>query len=360
MVKTTNPILFVLFFGLGLTHCTQTKDSRGLKELSDYPIGTAINLKSTLSDSKKLSLTVKEFSSLTAENNMKMFRILPSENEYNWDATDAVVAFAAENKMRLFGHALVWHSDTPKWVNDRIAIDSLWAQNFLNEYINTVVSKYQGKVAGWDVVNEPMETKGGKLRSTAWLNALGSDYIDQAFHAAHKADPNATLFLNDFNLERDPLKLEGFLDLVKQLQNNNVPISGIGFQMHYRMDIPDSLILKSLEKAANTGLKIHLSEVDLIFNTHDDSQAGGVQSYENFTPEMAQAQAAKYKNLVALYHKAVPKEQRYGITFWGFNDRDTWIKPFFKIKDWPTLFDEQLNPKEAYWGFREGLEENFN
>jgi endo-1,4-beta-xylanase len=123
------------------------------------------------------------------------------------------------------------------------------------------------------------------------------------------------------------------------------------------MDIPDSLILKCLQKAAATGLKIHLSEVDLIFNKHNDSQAGGIQKFNDYTPEMAKAQAAKYKRLVALYHQAVPEAQRYGITFWGFNDRDTWIKPFFKIKDWPTLFDEQLNPKKAYWGFREGLVE---
>lgn len=358
MKKTRNWGLVVVFLYLSLNQCTTTAELRGLKHLSDYPIGTAINLKSTLADSKKLMHTQKEFNSITAENNMKMFRLLPKENEYDWEATDALVAFAEQNEMRLFGHALVWHSGTPQWVKDRMAKDSLWANSFLTEYINTVVSKYKGKVAGWDVVNEPMETQGNMLRSTEWFKALGSDYIAQAFYAAHAADPKATLFLNDFNLERDTLKLKGFLHLVEQLQSNNVPINGLGFQMHYRMDIPDSLIFQSLQKAAATGLKIHLSEVDLIFNKHNDSQAGGVQTYENYTEEMAQAQAAKYKNLVAIYHKAVPKGQRYGITFWGFNDRDTWIKPFFKINDWPTLFDEQLNPKEAYWWFREGLEEN--
>ena len=200
-----------------------------------------------------------------------------------------------------------------------------------------------------------METKGGALRSTVWKQAIGSEYIAQAFRAAHAADPNAVLFLNDFNLERDTLKRNGFLALVERLQKEKVPLSGLGFQMYFRMDIPNEWILSSLKKAAATGLKIHLSEVDLIFNKHNDNQAGGVQEYKVYTPEMAEAQAQKYKQLVSIYHQAVPPEQRYGITFWGFNDRDTWIKPFFKIEDWPTLFDENLNPKKAYWGFREGL-----
>ncbi|MGA1029126.1 MAG: endo-1,4-beta-xylanase [Flavobacteriaceae bacterium] len=342
---------------LGLSQCSSEPTQEGLKDLSNYPIGTAINLKATRADQKKLAITKKEFNSLTAENNMKMFRLLPQENEYHWEVTEDLVDFAQKNNMRLFGHALVWHSGTPQWVKDKLAKDSLWGKAFLKDYITTVVSKYKGKVKGWDVVNEPLETQGGALRETEWLKALGPSYMAQALEAAHAADPQADLFINDFNLERDTLKLNGLLSLVEQLKSQATPLTGIGFQMHYRMDIPDSLILKCLQKAAATGLKIHLSEVDLIFNKHNDSQAGGIQKFNDYTPEMAKAQAAKYKRLVALYHQAVPEAQRYGITFWGFNDRDTWIKPFFKIKDWPTLFDEQLNPKKAYWGFREGLVE---
>jgi endo-1,4-beta-xylanase len=53
----------------------------------------------------------------------------------------------------------------------------------------------------------------------------------------------------------------------------------------------------------------------------------------------------------------VPKNQQYGITFWGFNDRDTWIKPFFDMEDWPCIFDNKLNKKPAFNGFYEGLVE---
>tara|TARA_B110000263_G_C15306628_1_gene510734 strand:- start:744 stop:974 length:231 start_codon:yes stop_codon:yes gene_type:complete len=66
-------------------------------------------------------------------------------------------------------------------------------------------------------------------------------------------------------------------------------------------------------------------------------------------------QAKKYKDLVKIYKYVVPKNQQYGITFWGFNDRDTWIKSFFNMKDWPCLFDEDLNKKTAFYRFYEVL-----
>ena len=76
-----------------------------------------------------------------------------------------------------------------------------------------------------------------------------------------------------------------------------------------------------------------MSEVDIIFNTHDDSKGGGVQLYDSLTQEMKLNQAKKYADLVKIYQDIVPKEQQYGITFWGFNDRDTWIRRFFDMND---------------------------
>ncbi|MBT6160504.1 MAG: glycosyl hydrolase family 10 [Flavobacteriaceae bacterium] len=346
----------LLSFSIFFTACKEPP--QGLKDLSSYPIGTALDLKSTLADTLKLALTLSEFNSITADRKMKMYSVHPEAGQYHWEDADALVEFSQKNQLRLFGHTLVWHSGTPNWVQEKAAKDSLWLRSFLADYISTYVGRYKGKVAAWDVVNEPMETKGGALRETVWKKAMGISYVADAFRWAHQADPEADLFLNDFNLERDTLKLNGFLALVEQLQKEEVPISGIGFQMHYRMDIPDALIYKTLKKAAATGLKIHLSEVDLIFNKHDDNRDGGQQTFNELTAEMAAAQAEKYETLVRVYNSAVPPAQRYGITFWGFNDRDTWIKPFFKLNDWPTLYDENLQPKPAYAGFRKGLMEN--
>jgi endo-1,4-beta-xylanase len=184
---------------------------------------------------------------------------------------------------------------------------------------------------------------------------MGKSYIEKAFRYAHEADPEADLFYNDFNIERDTAKLASALEMIRELQLADVPITGLGFQMHIRMDVPDEVIARSLRKAVDTGLKIHLSEVDIIFNKHDDTREGGVQQYTTLTDSMKVAQGEKYKNLARMYREIVPPAQQYGITFWGFNDSDTWIRGFFNLHDWPTLYDDDLAPKPAYYGFLEGL-----
>ncbi len=335
-----------------------SKEDKGLKDYSSFPIGTAIKINTLLKDSTLQDLQTKNFNSITSASDMKMNRILTSEDNYDWSRIDKIVDYAERHNQRLFGHNLIWHSSTPKWVEEKAKLDSLWLDDFMETYITTYVSRYKGKVKAWDVVNEGLESHGGNIRETLWYNVIGEDYIAKAFNYAHKADPDAILFYNDFNIERDTLKLDATLKLIENLRNQDVPIHGIGFQMHIRMDIPNETIAYALKKAADTGLQIHLSEVDVIFNTHDDTRGGGAQIYDELTEEMQIAQAKKYKALVVMYKEIVPKEQQYGITFWDFTDRDTWINGFFNIKDWPTLYDENLNPKPAYDGFLEGLKEN--
>ena len=325
--------------------------------MANFPIGTAIRPNTLLKDSVLQELQKRNFNSITAASAMKMYAITRGENQYNWSIVDKILEYAEQNNQRLFGHNLIWHSSTPNWVKEKAEKDSIWLKDYMKEYITSYVTRYKGKVDGWDVVNEGFESAGGEYRKTFWYNNLGKEYIENAFIYAHEADPEAVLFYNDFNIERDTLKLNAVLEMVKDFKERNIPIHGIGFQMHIRMDISDEIIANSLRKAAATGLQIHLSEVDIIFNSHDDTQNGGIETYTVLTDEMKENQKEKYKNLVKMYQSIVPKEQQYGITFWDFTDRDTWIRGFFKMKDWPTIFDDSLKPKPAYFGVLEGLEE---
>ena len=331
-----------------------TGATEGLKDVASFPIGTAMNIRRMMRDTQLRNIQLANFNSITAENDMKMQNISRGPGQYNFEQADMMVAFAEEHDLRLFGHALVWHSSTPDWVQG-ISKDTAALGGFLKEYITTYVSRYKGKVDGWDVVNEVMATSGGEYRETFWYEAFGIDYVARAFRYAHEADPEAVLFYNDFNIERDTAKLDGALEMIRQLRADGVPISGLGFQMHIRMDIPDETIAYALKKGAETGLQIHLSEVDIIFNKHDDTQSGGVQVYDEITDELLKAQGEKYQRVVEMYREIVPEEQQYGITFWGFNDRDSWVDGFFGIEDAPCLFDDDLEPKPAYHGVKEGL-----
>ena len=351
-------LLLTIILITGSYSCNENiQQDNKLKNNADFPIGTAIRIGTLSKDIELQKLQIQNFNSITSASDMKMNKIMPSEGVFYWDRIDSIVNYAETNNQRLFGHNLIWHSSTPKWVEEKASKDSLWLDSFMKEYITTYVGRYKGKVAAWDVVNEGLESAGGAIRQTMWYKAMGKDYIAKAFTYAHEADPNAILFYNDFNIERDTVKLNATLNLVKELRSQGVPISGIGFQMHIRMDIPDEVIAYSLKKASETGLQIHLSEVDIIFNTHDDTQNGGIQTYNELTDEMKKAQAEKYKSLVKMYRSIVPKDQQYGITFWDFTDRDTWINGFFNMKDWPTIYDENLKPKPAYFGVLEGLKE---
>ena len=352
---STLMILSLIFF-IGCVS-EQSEEKKGLKDFSSFPIGGAVEIRQVLRDTALEVIILENFTSITATSDMKMYAIAPEEGNYKWDRADSLVAFSQRNDLRLFGHTLVWHSGTPRWVFQKGTEDSLWLGDFLKTYIQDYVGRYKGKVAAWDVVNEGFDTQGGEYRKTLWYNKLGKEYIANAFRYAHEADPEADLFYNDFNLERDTAKLNGVLKMIEELKADDVPITGLGVQMHLRMDIPDSLIRESVRKMAATGLKIHFSELDIIFNTHDDTRGGGEQLYSSVTPKMLEQQAQKYEMVAKIYKEEVPVSQQFGITFWDFTDRDTWINPFFDLKDWPTIYDEKLEPKPAYFGFRKGLSE---
>jgi endo-1,4-beta-xylanase len=330
--------------------------SKGLKDYASFPVGTA-GAEFTLDRNPEVeAIQRREFNSVTASNAMKMAAIARDSGTYNFEVADRLVAYTQKNNMRLFGHTLIWHSSTPQWL-PKLADNPAALDAFMKDYITTYVGRYKGKVAGWDVVNEVINTQGGEMRETLWYKAFGKEYIAKAFRYAHAADPEAVLFINDFNIERDTAKLHATLRLIRELRAEGVPISGLGFQMHLRMDIPDETIAYALKKGAETGLQIHLSEVDIIFNKHNDERGGGVQLFDQLTDEMKQQQSKKYENLVRMYRTIVPPNQQFGITFWGFNDKYTWINPFFNLRDWPCLFDENLQPKPAYHGFVKGLTE---
>ncbi len=142
-------------------------------------------------------------------------------------------------------------------------------------HITAVAGRYKGKVAQWDVVNEPLSEddidyslvqKG--LRKHMWSDAMGEEYIDIAFKAAHAADPSAKLFLNDFGLEKDGDRWDAFLGLVKRLQSRGVPIHGVGFEAHvYHSpadDIDPAVLQRHIQVLAALGLESRISEIDVL------------------------------------------------------------------------------------------------
>ncbi len=331
-----------------------TATDKGLKAYyADYfPIGVAVSARSLKTD--EASLIKREFNSMTAENAMKMGPVHPKEQEYHWADADSIVAFAQRNQMKLRGHTLCWHNQTPGWMftdakGDTVSKTVLLQR--LKDHITTVVSRYKGKIYAWDVVNEVISDKPGEFyRPSPWYRIVGEEYITRAFQYAHEADPDALLFYNDYN-EIDPVKREKIVKLVTNLKKAGVPIHGVGLQGHWAVNEPSrDQLEKTLVDFVSTGLALQITELDISVykKEHNARERTTPDNDTAFTTEKEQKQLEVYKMSFELFRKY--KQYITGVTFWNISDRNSWLDnfPVRNRKDYPLLFDEHLKPKKAY------------
>ena len=235
-------------------------------------------------------------------------------------------------------------------------LDPVQVNNAMQNWINTVVTRYKGKAKAWDVVNEVIDDNGNMRTGTHvndqfyWYAVLGQQYIANAFIYAHAADPDAILFINDYNLESNPAKLSAFIALVNQLKNAGVPIHGVATQMHININTPNSGIDDMFTQLAATGLKVYVSELDIRINPGNTA---------GFTPTSAllDQQAQKYKYVAQSYKSKVPVAQRYGMAVWNVTDADSWIVTSLNQVDNPCLFDAGFSKKPAFNHYRDGLKQ---
>jgi endo-1,4-beta-xylanase len=238
-------------------------------------------------------------------------------------------------------------------------LDPVQVNNALQNWITTIVTRYKGKVTGWDVANEVVVDGTGNLRTSAnssgsggdyfyWADYLGRNYIADAFRWANAADPSAKLFINDYNLESDNRKLDSVIKIINELKTTSVPIHGVGLQMHISINTSNTGIDNAFQKLAATGLLIHVSEMDVRINPSNATPFSA-------TSALLDQQAAKYKYVAESYFRNVPATQRYGITIWNLTDADSWIVTSGK-QDAPTLFDASYNKKPAFSEYIKGLQ----
>ena len=319
-----------------------------------FPIGAAVS-ESNIADADISQIVIQHFNQVTAENIMKPESLQPSEGDFTFDKADALVDYADENGMTVHAHTLVWHSQSPEWMKS--CTDVADCTDVMNTHITEVVQHFAGKnIASWDVVNEAFNQDGSyrgngdTYNGISWFEKIGSDYINTAFTTARAADTSdsaAKLYYNDYNLEMNDTKLTAALTMIDGLQEDNL-IDGIGFQMHVTDTFPTiENITAALKKAADTGLQVKITELDVRMNK--DANA------TSLTAAIAETQKQRYKSIVAAYLDVVPAAQRGGITVWGISDPDSWIISLYGNIDWPLMFDADLNQKPALQGFAEAL-----
>jgi endo-1,4-beta-xylanase len=350
---TLATLLLSLFISMCLS--TNAQDSnKGLKDYykSYFPMGVAIRPQSVAGPEAELIL--KHFESVTAENAMKMGPIHPKEDEFFWADADAIVNFAQTNKLKIRGHTLCWHNQTPTWLfkdaqGADVTKDVLLKR--LKDHITAVVGRYKGKIYAWDVVNEVIDDDDSKyFRESPWYKICGEEFVAKAFEYAHAADPNALLFYNDYNTESAG-KRERIYKMLKGLLDKKVPIHGVGLQAHWSIFSPTEQELRqSVEKFSSLGLKIQFTELDIsVYQSEHSRRERRVDESDAFSPEMEAKQTEQYKMVFKVFREY--KDKITGVTFWNVSDKSSWLDnfPVRGRKNYPLLFDQNFQPKKVYW-----------
>ena len=395
------------------TMCACGPKDPGLKDAykNYFKIGVAVTGRN-ISDSLTSAMILKEFNSITAENCMKPGELHPAPGVWNFEEADKIADFCRANGIKMRGHNLVWHSQFATWMfqahdengnpiverdekGDTVFVEQRvfprrrpqgqpgQAPQFqpgqmpqfetvmvpkyvaaskeefydsLHAHINTVVNRYKDVIYCWDVVNEAMSdsdnveaTYEESFRKSQAYQLCGDEFIKNAFIWAHEADPNAGLFYNDYSAWT-PAKRTYIYNMVKKLQSEGAPITGIGMQGHY--NIYDNPTLEDFE----TAIKMYLELVDDLqiteFDIRINEEAGGQLQFSRgegqvYTEEIQAKQQQKYADLFEILRKY--KSNISCVTFWNVNDSVSWLG----ANNFPLLFDKDNQRKAVYYTVRD-------
>lgn len=316
---------------------SKTEEPKGIKDAFEgkFYIGTALNEAEIRGiDTTGVDLIKTHFNSIVAENCMKNEEIHPAEDVWNFELADKFVEFGEANNMFIIGHCLVWHSQLAKWFaydeNGEYITPEVLKQR-MKDHITTIMTRYKGRIHGYDVVNEAI-VEDGSYRKSPFYEILGEEFIPWAFECAHAADPDAELYLNDYGMNV-PGRRDAYVKLINQLKERGLRIDAIGMQGHMGMDYPTVEEFEtSLLAFAGTGVSVMITEWDMSAlptvnmgaNVADvEEYKASLNPYADGLPEdVAKVWNERMKSFMDLFLKHSDKITR--VTAWGVSDEDSW------------------------------------
>lgn len=303
---------------------------RSQSERRVRPRGSAVSLRALRTSRHLKRRLLTSFEQLTPENEMKMERLQPVRGLFRFREADRMVRFARRWCKRMRGHTLVYGRQLPHWVSDeRLAPAELGFE--LEWHVHTVVGRYAGRVAEWDVVNEAIEPDGAYTRNV-WYRALGKEYVASAFRAAAAADPRARLFYNDNGIELpDHPHTVAVRRMVSELRRDGVPIHGVGIQNHVSTthSASEAQLARTIRGFTDLGVDVAITEMDVRV---DPRRSRG---------EQLERQRVVYRSAA----RACARARRCtSFSTWGIADGVSWLGPAAS----GLLFDRGYRPKPSY------------
>lgn len=310
-----------------------------------------------LADPEQVNIMLSQFNSITPGNSMKPDAILNMEKsietgnlvvEFGDELID-ILNFAKENDLKVRGHALIWYSQTPDWIfysdfknPDKLAGRAVMLarmESMIKQVFEILAEKeYSDLLYAYDIVNEAI-IEDGSLRDCLWLNTIGTDYVNQAFSFARKYAPeNVELYYNDYNAIYKKELLVDFAETLKDSGGNYV-FDGFGIQSHLYTRDSLSDYFMALDALSARGIKLQITELDIAL--------GAYKNPLEPTRKNLKKQGNMYYSVIdgILERITTDSININSLTYWGFCDSSSWRSAYY-----PSLYDENLEPKFAYYG----------
>jgi len=232
----------------------------------------------------------------------------PERGKPNYEHIDEVTEWCQEKGIECKGHPLVWNHNACRWLPDDV--DEI--KRLSNVRVADIVARYKGRIDRWDVVNEAVDPgRFDNLMTKAWVYHGRVPFTIESFLIARKANPDATLLINDYRVD------EAYCDLIKQLQDEsgNRIYDIIGIQSHMHGGVWNTeRIWQVCSSYAQFGVPLHFTETTVVSGPRAD------KGWET-TPEGEEQQVKSVERFytVLFSHPAVE-----AITWWDFSDRHAW------------------------------------
>ncbi|KAG8845582.1 hypothetical protein FRB96_002335 [Tulasnella sp. 330] len=300
-----------------------------------------------------------EFGMMTPGNAMKFDATEPEQDTFVYTDADYTVSWSHNRSQVVRGHNFVWYNQVPYWLSS-----GNWTNvtliSILENHIQNVAGHYRGELYCWDVINEPFNDD-GTWRADLWYNTIGSAFVPIALSAARAADPNAKLYINDYNIETIGAKSNAHLALAESMLNSSIPLDGIGCQGHLIVgEAPSaSSITANFARFAALGLEWALTGVchKLVDATIGLSHFTTIAELDirmtlPETTALLSQQASDYVNAVG---GCLASPACVGISTWDTSDDYSWIPSVFTGQGDALLFDSNKQPKPAYFSVASAL-----
>jgi GH35 family endo-1,4-beta-xylanase/peptidoglycan/xylan/chitin deacetylase (PgdA/CDA1 family) len=354
---------------------TPIQDIPGLKDVLGGQgiehVGVAVDQRETVGRASQLLL--RHFNAITPENAGKPESVQPVEGQFTFENLDRLLDYADANDIQVYGHVLVWHSQTPAWffkdgtrdlTNSRADRALLRARmeahiKGIADHINARYPNGDSPIWAWDVVNEVIadgdNANPHDMRDSRWFQVLGERFVDDAFRLANKYFPDQKLFINDYNTEM-PEKRADYLSLVRALKARNVPIDGVGHQAHVDVARPVQWLEDSIKGVERVDRRLLQAITELDVNASTENSGADVGNTDEYLPafESDEDAAAEvgyyYRDLFRMLRRQATAVD--SVTFWGISNARSWLRTWPHARPWeqPLPFDDDLQAAPAYWG----------